>query len=100
VIAEDLTVLLAAWTGPGPGVSPSPAAVEAGVADPASGWAGDRFERLGRQAVLRRRDFSGAAARPADSGTLRRLQAVAVDAAMHASENEQSPALRRRWASR
>ena len=97
---EDLTVLLAAWTGPGPAGSPRPAAVEAGVANPASGRAGDRFERLGRQAVLRRRDFSGAAARPADSGTPGRLQAVAVDAAMHASENEQSPALRRRWASR
>ncbi|MCH8044357.1 MAG: lamin tail domain-containing protein [Planctomycetes bacterium] len=93
---EDLTVLLAAWTGPGPAAAPLPAAEVARVANPASGAESDRFDRLGREEALQRRASSGAAAGLRGRAALRRLQAVAVDAAMELADDEHLPPRRRR----
>ena len=89
-----LTVLLAAWTGPGPAESPQPAATEAIIPGSASETTQDtastesriatnaHFDRLGRRehATLRRANRTSRLS--SHDTPLRRLQATAVDRAM------------------
>ncbi|MCH8923132.1 MAG: hypothetical protein IIA67_08305, partial [Planctomycetes bacterium] len=95
---QDLTFLLAAWTGPGPVASPKPAAEgadsdAAGVAEPSTDSAVRRaasdanFDRLGRRDRPLRRQASQTDRRvdrriASQETPLRRLQATAVDRAM------------------
>ena len=93
---QDLTFLLAGWTGPGPAASPQGAAAETSVPRATSGSTPDtattesriatnaHFDRLGRRdrATLRRTSHTT---------PLRRLQAAAVDRAM--VEETQTPAV-------
>ena len=107
---EDLTVLLAGWTGPGPAGAPGPQAVVATGSRAASISTqetpaaearlaiSDHFDRLGRRDDFTSRSAGRRTERsisPDDS--LRRLQAVAVDHAMSdESTTEGTSTLRRR----
>jgi len=77
---EDLTVLLAAWTGPGPAASPQPAATEASVQQNTA--TGARFDQLGRRAHTPSRRIDRSTKLSPHDSPLRRLQAAAVDRAM------------------
>ena len=91
---QDLTLLLAAWTGPGGAASPQAAVTEAIAPDATSVSTRDtastesriattaHFDRLGRRDHATLRRANRASALSSHDSPLRRLQATAVDRAM------------------